>query len=131
MKKLTKEEAAQRGKLVEDLRAASAKVEDEIAAFNAKREELAKPMNDAIAAFNKIAEDAEGFVSDIVSSMDDYASEKSDKWQESDTGQAFEEWKSAWEGIACEAFDDVSIEEVEMPDTDMIDDLENAPEEVS
>lgn len=133
MKKLTKEESEKRTKFVEQLRAAQGKVEDEIDAANAKLEfEVLKPVNDAIEAYNKIREEAEGFVADLVSSMDDFASEKSERWTEGDAGQAFESWKSEYENIALDELDTVDAEAlaIEKPDFNGIDDLENAPEEV-
>ena len=132
MKKLTEKESTTRARLVSELRDAAGKVEDEIDAFNARLDDALKPINDAIEAYNKIREEAEGFVADLVSAMDDFAGEKSEKWTEGDAGQAFESWKGEYENITLGELEEIDSKnlEVEKPEYEGVDDLENAPEGV-
>lgn len=134
MKKLTKEETVKKERLVAALRDAAGKVEDEIDALNAKlNDELLKPINAAIEKYNEAREEAEGFVTDLVSAMDDFASEKSEKWTDGEAGQAFESWKDAYESISLDEVEEVGaadIFEIQKPEFTGIDDLDNAPAEV-
>lgn len=54
----------------------------------------------------------------IAGDIDNYMSDRSEKWSESDAAQSFEEWKGNWE----ESFDEVTMEEpdeVEAPEDEM------------
>lgn len=50
----------------------------------------------------KIVE-AQTFCAEVAGEIDSYITDKSEKWQEGETGQAFSEWKDSWENIE---FDD-------------------------
>lgn len=65
-------------------------------------------VNAAIVALNSAMSDIREFRDNIVAQISDYYDERTEKWQEGETGQQFTRWKDAWE---CEEFDD--IEELE------------------
>lgn len=90
MKSLTKKQVAERNQIASDLDTAFEAVEQAVEQYN-----------DKLSA-------ARDFRDDIVSQMDDYASDRSEKWPESETGQAFAEWKSQWEDGTLE---DISLDE--------------------
>lgn len=58
--------------------------------------------------------------------QEDYYGEKSERWQDSDAGQSYSAWKDEW---AIEwSFDDIEFPpELEMPDCDVADVLDNIP----
>ena len=78
--------------------------------------------NDTIAAaldtYGEIVEEARGFVTDIVSQAEDDFSEKSERWQEGDNGQAAREWIDTWESLELEdaTAEDIAEIECEIPD---------------
>lgn len=127
--KLNKDEKARRDQLVKDLQEHVSKLEDAVNVYNDETAKLRAPVETALAAYNEIAEQARGFAEDIANQADSDISDKSEKWQEGERGQAATEWKDAWEGI------DISEVEVEWPEDLTIeapshaDDLEQLPEE--
>ena len=85
--------------------------------------------NRTVNDYNEALEEARGFVFDIANEIDSYMTEKSERWQEGDTGQAYQAWKDAWEALDL---DDIEqMEEPEVPgfthDSDL-DDLPSEPE---
>ena len=61
---------------------------------------------------------------DIVSEMETYYDERSEKWQEGDAGSAYADWKGEWEGLDC-----ATVDLVDEPDCSLPDDLEQLPQE--
>src|SRR5262249_58803299 len=59
---------------------------------------LAK-LNSAIENYNLVVSVVEAFRDEIVSEMEHYASDRSDRWQKSERGQRHEAWKQEWEGL--------------------------------
>ncbi len=59
------------------------------------------------------------FRDDIVSQMDEYMSDRSEKWQESAAGQNYEAWKSEWENAQIEPIEIEMPEEIARPDIDL------------
>src|SRR5215472_12098154 len=65
----------------------------------------------------------------IIQEMSDYQAERSDKWQEGDAGQAYQEWIDEWEGLDLT---EIEVPELgEMPEPDHIETIEQMPTEVS
>lgn len=75
----------------------------------------------AIEKYNELLVDVESFRDEVRGSMEDFVGEKSEKWLNSENGQAFTQWMELWE----DQFD--PIEEL---DLDHHDKLCNLPEDV-
>ena len=75
-------------------------------------------LEQAIENYNSVIREAKDLRDEIVAAVDDYTSERSEKWQESERAGEYESFKSQWE--------DLELEEVEIPDGTsplMLDDL--------
>lgn len=71
----------------------------------------------AVTAYNQVLSDIEDLRSEIVEAIEEYTSERSDKWQESDAASQYEEWASAWQDLCLDAIDDPEeISLTEIPD---------------
>ena len=112
MKRLSKDQKQQRADLVTRLNDAADAVRAALAAVNA---EIAGKLNSAIENYNLVVSVVEAFRDEIVSEMEHYASDRSDRWQKSERGQRHEAWKQEWEGLEVTALDAIdAIDEPEM-----------------
>lgn len=102
---------------------------DAINKHNDKVSELFAEVEEAVDEYNSAVEDAEQFRTDITSEMEDYRADRSEKWQESDAGQQYQEWVSAWEEelrvIEISRPDPIDADE---PEALSLDDFEDAAE---
>jgi hypothetical protein len=94
MKRLSKDQKQQRADLVTRLNDAAEAVRAALAAVNA---EIAGKLNSAIENYDLVVSVVEAFRDEIVSEMEHYASDRSDRWQKSETGQRHEAWKQEWD----------------------------------
>jgi hypothetical protein len=113
MKRLSKEQLAARDELVKRLRDAAEKIEDEIDNVNA-----------IIEQYNHVLTDVETFRDEVVGEMETYYDERSEKWQETDAGSSYQDWKSQFEALDID-----QLEQLELDDLRLADDLEDFPEE--
>ena len=118
--KLDKQEIARRDEIVVNLNEAATKLEDAIAVYTDEVNKLRGPLEESIAAYNEAVTAASGFAEDIASRADDEISDKSEKWQEGERGEAATIWKDEWEGAS---FDEV---EIEFPDDITLDELDHS-----
>lgn len=107
MKQFSRQDIARRDRIIDDLNAAVAAIDEVWPAL----EEAIQAVNEKIAAYNEAVGAARGFAEDMVSTIDAYMSEKSEKWIDGEAGQSFSEWKS---GIENEDMDD--LDAMEVPD---------------
>lgn len=129
MFKLTKQESERRAEHVEKLRSAWGNVDDAVRAYNEALAPLKEAVEKAVEEYNEAMNEARGFAEDVVSQADEDISDKSERWQESEKGQAVIEWKGEWERIS---FDDLSTEfpdELSIDEPDHIGELEEVAEE--
>jgi predicted nucleic acid-binding Zn-ribbon protein len=127
--KLTKHDAARRAEHVEKLTEAAAKLEDAVVVFNAGLEQLKGPLTAALAEYNSVLAEARGFAEDIASQADSELDEKSERWRDSDRGQAAVAFKDEWEGLALDELELELPDEARLPDEDHAAVLEGAPTE--
>jgi hypothetical protein len=128
MKKLTKERIAERDAHIDTLSDTFAAVEQAINAFNAAQDAAWEAVDVALGEYNEAITAANEFQSEVASSIEDYVSERSEKWQEGDRAEAYDSWKNAWE----EEFEEATVEQpskLEMPE-DYSEELGMRPEEV-
>jgi hypothetical protein len=71
----------------------------------------------------------EAFRDEIVSEMEYYASDRSDRWQKSERGQRHEAWKQEWEGLDVTALDAIDkIDEPEMAHSNELESIRSQSE---
>lgn len=116
MKKLDKSQEKRWSELAKTLEGKRQALESAVEAFNGEVVQLWEPVKQALEELNERLQEAEEFREEIHGDMDAYFGERSEKWQEGDIGQAYQEWQSSWET----SFDEVCFEqeplEIEAPD---------------
>jgi prophage DNA circulation protein len=123
MKKLSKEQAAAVTDIAEKLREAWQDIEGRRDTI----EQAVNETNELIDAYNAIVAEANEFASGIGDEIDNFMSDKSDKWNEGDTGNAYDAWRSEWQGFSADELEPVTYEASDEPSH--ADDLENLPQE--
>ena len=71
---------------------ANSEIEDALSILEERFEER----EEQIIRYNQTREQVLELVEELTSKMDDYYHDRSDKWLESDKGEAYSEWKEAW-----------------------------------
>lgn len=135
MKKLSKAQQEQRADLIRRLNEAKDLVEEACDEHQPKITEVVDAakaaIERAVAAYNEVLAEAREFAEQAASDMDSYASERSEKWQESDKGSDYASWKDEWEGFSPDDVEPPSIvtPDLEPPDMSHAEDLEALPDE--
>jgi hypothetical protein len=123
--RLTKKEDAERDNLIAELNLRQTRLEKALESYNANMEQEQAIVQEALDNYNAALEEAREFTSDIASQADSDIADRSDKWQESEKGQAAAEWKDAWAGVALDEI------EISFPDPIEVEfdisELEEAP----
>lgn len=124
MKRLNKDHQAERDRLRNLLQEKSAAIESAWGDFEGAHETLVNAVDEYNGAIQEVAEWRDG----IVSEMQDYYDERSERWQEGDAGQEYDSWKDEWENGDFE-----ELETPELPDqpegAPAIDAIDNLPDE--
>lgn len=121
-----------REKLVTALAEKRAELDSALEAFNAQIAPLSADLRQAIEDYNSLLFDARAFVEEFVAEMQTEFEDKTERWQDSDRGQAVAEWISDLENSAD--FEDVGFEEPQEIELDapdhaaLLDDLQLEPE---
>jgi hypothetical protein len=86
-------------------------------------------LNEKVTAYNEAADTMTEWKNDIAGRIDEEFCERSEKWQESEKGVAYEEWKAAWEEFEVEQIETIEMPELEEPSawTDLLE-LPEAPQ---
>lgn len=92
---------------------------------------------EAVEAYNETVSVVRDFCERIATEASDWASDKSEKWTESDAGSAHGEWVAAWENVELDdidigeldALEIEDVEDLDEPDLDHADVVENLPED--
>jgi hypothetical protein len=104
--RLTKAQEAKRDDLVKRLNEAKGDVQvayDQMASF------ISDDLNGKIAQYNEIVGEMETFRDELVGDMENYFDDKSEKWQEGDSGSEYQAWKSSWEELDVTEVDTVTV----------------------
>lgn len=110
--KLDKAIKTEHAEIVKRLEAAQAEIEEAEADLNAAREELLAKFE----AYNSAAADARSWCESAAQEIDDHLSDKSERWQESEKGQALAAWRDELGGIGIS---DINETDVPEPNIDM------------
>jgi hypothetical protein len=124
MKKLRREYVKRIEEITEALRAAADVVNEKCGEVN----DAVGDYNTAIDSYNAVLEDARDLQGEITASMDEYDSDRSDKWQDSKAGHLFKAWQADWADLDFE--DLPNADEVEEPDLKHADALDSAEREI-
>lgn len=65
---------------------------------------------EALSELNGAIQDARELRDEVTGEMEGYYDERSDKWRQSEAGDQYGEWKSAW--------DEIALDDVEEPELD-------------
>lgn len=128
LKRLSKAVQAERDAIYVELQSTYSNLEDAVTKYNeavkAAREALELAIND----HNEQVDAANGWANaSAAAEIRDYMGERSEKWQESDRGQAYEEWASSYEQWTL---DRIEIEIPEALDESVVDMPENPFEDL-
>jgi hypothetical protein len=129
VKKLDKQQRERKAELLEAAFAAREALNAAVARFNELMAQEWAGVEKEAEALNAAISDLTSFRDEVMQSMEDYAGERSEKWQESEAGQNYAAWMEQWEGLRV---DEVELErpaDVDEPDVDL-DDFDQLPEEV-
>jgi hypothetical protein len=126
---LTKDESATLSRLIDDIASSKAKIEQTITIYNQQVEVLRSPVESAVTELNNHLAEARTLCSSVAARAQAKIDDKTEKWEESDEGEAATVWQSSWDGIELDDLD------FQWPDELMIDipsydeDLEDLPKE--
>ena len=125
MKKISQADENARNELISNLSKEADVVEN---AANEVNDRIAA-LNEKIAAYNNTLKNVRDFVDEVVDRMQAYHGERSEDWQESDAGSAYQEWTDAWETAD---FDDIPtanpIDPMEPKHNQELEELPDSPE---
>jgi hypothetical protein len=89
--------------ICQQLRTQYEALEEAVDAFNAAMEAQWEGVANALEAYNSTVEQANEWLSMVSSEIEAYMSDRSEKWQDSERGQAYEQWKNEFESNDLEA----------------------------
>ena len=113
MKQLSKEQNKTLHTLNIDAQATGNDLEVAITKYNEILADIKLALDTALNAHNEKLTELRDFSNDIVSEIQEYMDERSDKWQESENGERYAEWKSSWEDLEFEHIEIDTADELE------------------
>lgn len=129
MKTLTKDDRSTRTTLCTRLHDTYVALETSVETLATSLESAWSAVIEAQDAYNAAVDEANAWREEVASAIQWTIDEHSDRWQESTTGQAYQQWLAEWEGADLERID------LQMPETpnlevdDQSERLEALPEE--
>jgi oligoendopeptidase F len=130
MKALSKDQIKERGEHVARLREKHDSLEQAIGVYNAALAENQTTVEEALRELNEEIELGKNWVEAVAQEQNDYFDNKTEKWQEGESGQNYDAWKELYENVT--GTDELTIEfpdPIEVPDCELPDELENLPDE--
>ena len=131
MNKLTKSMLTERDDVCARLRAAFEALEQAVDTYNEAMQNQWEAVDAAMNAYNDVAVEATTWQENVASDIQDYIDSRSDKWQESERGQAYLAWQGEYESSDLE---DITIDQpdsLELSTGDQAETLEALAEEIS
>ena len=116
--KLGKEETAQRDEIAVRLEQAREKLETAVSAFNDALLAARGTLQTEIDEYNVVLAEAKTFADDVAQNWENDFEEKSERWQESDTGESVRAMIETWQSVDLESID------IDMPEPDISFDAE-------
>lgn len=112
MKSPSKDQQAERDRLIAALTAAESEIETAIARYNSHLGEHRDEITAVVAVYNELVADADALRNWAEADIQEYMNDRSEKWQEGERGQAYEVWRQSFENLDLSG---IGIE-VELPD---------------
>jgi tRNA U54 and U55 pseudouridine synthase Pus10 len=113
MTKLNKKQIKEQAEIVAEIRKSGEALQTAVRAYDVDKTSSWEAIRAAQKAYNETADKACEFCSNIAEQIGAYMDERSEKWQDSDKGQAFSDWKDAWESFECDPVECDNIEDFE------------------
>lgn len=126
--KLTSDQESRRQSIVERLRVQREVIEARVDDFNGAASTAWDRVRLALEDYESVRTEAEELRDEVVSDGESAISDKSEKWQEGEKGQAASSWVEEWSGLDLEEIELEEPDEIEIPDLSHADDLEALPE---
>lgn len=82
--------------------------------------ELLEAMTNAATAYNAARDAVNEWRQEIVDRMDEYEGERTERWQESEAGEQFQEWRDRWAQEVGEEVDESAAENADDELTDSV-----------
>jgi hypothetical protein len=111
MKKLSKDQIGEIANITDSLRTTKMELDSAIEVYNKQVLDACSELGIAVQAINHVIDTAIEFRDSIIQEIDDYAGERSEKWQGSDACGKLQQWKSEFEELELEYID------IEIPET--------------
>lgn len=113
MKKLSKQQIEDRDALVVSLRETESSINQMIEEANS----IIAKINGEKVKLESVISDVESWRDDIVTDLEAYIDDRSEKWQESETGEKYRDWKTQFDDIPLGDVDEIEeIEEINVGD---------------
>jgi hypothetical protein len=130
VKKLDKAQRERKAELLEAAFAAREALNGAVARFNELLAQEWAAVEKEAEALNAAVVDLNAFREEVTQGMEDFAGERSEKWQESEAGQNYAAWMEQWEGLRVEEVELERPADVDEPgvDLDGFDQLPDQPE---
>jgi len=126
MKRLTKKIVQQQATLADAMQVLAEEADEAVANYNEAVEEAFSTYQDALARAHSefiepldfgCLEEANAFCQDIASQLQDYYDDRSERWQEGDAGEQYQEWINTWGGMEVDSEVFFEMPEPEEPDS--------------
>ena len=129
MKALTKDMLTTRDTLAAQLCERHGVLEKAVETFNEMMERAWQDVHDAQEHYNGAVAEANGWLADVAEVIADYISERSEKWLESDRGQAYSGWQDEYATFELEEVDLDPPDALYLDTGPQVDELEGRSEE--
>lgn len=126
MKTLSKAQRTELQTLSTKLQEAFYNLEDTVDKYNGEMESQWELVESALESYNDVVSEVSGFKDDVAGQIQEYIDERSEKWPETDNGQAITSWHDEVENFETEPL------ELESPESLSVDqncDLSDFPED--
>ena len=121
MKKLSKEQCAQRDEIAGRLRSRFSDLDLAVEAYNSAVEAAWAKVEETKNDYNEAIADANEWQQDVAADIQSYMDDRSEKWLEGEKGQAYESWRSEYE-------QEFPTADLDKPDELSTSDIEDAAE---
>ena len=128
MNALSKNQSKAKADASQALRTAAEQVTAAVGAFNKAVEDAQQSVTEALAAYNAVLENTCGFAEQIVADMQESYDGRSEKWQESERGQAYKDWLDEWCGLCLDEIEIDFPDDLDEPDLSAAETLDDLPE---
>lgn len=125
---LTKLEKTEHAEHIAAIREAAMELSAAIAAYNDAMSMARDSLTEKLDAYNQVLTEAAEWRDDLTTPLGDEYDEKSERWQEGEAAQQASAMKDAWESLDLDEITLDLPDDIEDPNPEHADNLENAPQ---